>query len=94
MYKSIKNKNQLEKKMKNTLSIALSLVLFASVAFADGNQGNGGRCTGEGCQPPPCEVGCDPLAYQNDGEVEVIESSDESVIVMIEEYWLFIYSIL
>lgn len=80
--------------MKNTLSILLSLVLFASVAFADGNQGNGGYCTGEGCPPPPCEVDCDPLAYQRGDDVEVVESSDESVIILIEEYWLFIYSIL
>ncbi len=80
--------------MKNTLSIVLSLVLFASVAFADGNQGNGGRCTGEGCEPPPCEVDCDPLAYQGSDDFEVIESSDESIVVLIEEYWLFIYSIL
>ena len=66
--------------MKKTMTIAMALSLFGSIAvFADGNQGNGNRtnnCTDPAdCPPAVCTQGCDaPMA------MPTVPTDDNSVL--------------
>ena len=63
--------------MKTTIKLFLIVTMFCATAFADGNQGSGGRdCQPgqENCTPPECTENCGgAFAVSNDdGEITVI----------------------
>jgi hypothetical protein len=78
--------------MKRTLTLALSICLFASVTIlADGNQGTGSRnndCLDpNNCPPAECTQGCpDPGAFQaEEDEGDLAEYVEEFMIETILE---------
>ena len=72
--------------MKLTLKIFLVVCLFSSVAFADGDMGNGGKTCTQNCytsdeQPDPAE----------DATSTNQSTSDNSVLISIQEYLISLY---
>ncbi|MEQ1921811.1 MAG: hypothetical protein ABL952_04810 [Pyrinomonadaceae bacterium] len=77
--------------MKTTIKLFLIVSMFCATAFADGNQGAGGRaCGGQGqdpCDPPPCTENCGgnyATTAPGDGQISV----DIITAIAEEIYWI------
>jgi hypothetical protein len=82
----------LEKKMKFTLNLLLTVVLFCSAALA-GDQGNGGYqgCTINCPPPPPCTEHCDGRPAGEPG-VEGITSIEGAILLNVVRQYLGLIS--
>ena len=66
--------------MKSIMKLVLVVFLFSSVAFAEGEMGNGGK---------PCPGSCIVASETTAEETKTMESTDttDSVLVTFQEYW-------
>lgn len=74
--------------MKSIRNLFLVLTLTASMAFADGHTGGGGRC--DTC-PPPCTENCGGFYEEGEGSGEPVTTSEENQEESLAEYWQEIF---
>jgi hypothetical protein len=78
---SIKSKSTFwRKKMKSTIKLVLAVILFSSVAFAEGDMGSGGRTCPNG--QTTCLVASEPTQKNEDTSTK----SEDSIFNTFQEY--------